>query len=104
MNLARELYEELADPDDAPEYKRSVARRQVSIPIDIELDGKVCRSIADTRDVTPTSMGIISRLDLPERKRIRIRRDENSPWCEAVVVHCVGTVGAYKIGLDMVAD
>ncbi len=104
MNLARELYEELKDPIDAPEYKRAVARRQVQIPIDLEVDGKIWRLIADTRDVTPTSMGIVSSQQLPERKRIRVRRDQNSPWSEAVVVHCVSTVGAYKIGLEMIGD
>ena len=104
MNLARELYDTLKDPVDAPEYKRSSARRKVQIPIDIELDGKVCRSVAETRDVTPTSMGILTSLELQDRQRIRVRRDQDSPWSEAVVVHCVGTVGAYKVGLEMSED
>jgi len=104
MNLAQELYDELPEPVDAPEYKRSCARRQIDIPIEIELDGKICRDIAATRDVTPTSMGILCKLELPERKRIRVRRDESSPWSEAVVVHCADTVGAYKIGLEMISD
>ena len=104
MNLARELYEGLEDPIDAPEYKRAVARRQVQIPLDLEVDGKVWHVIAETRDVTPTSMGLVTSLELPERKRIRVRRDENSPWCEAAVVHCVCTVGAYKVGLEMKED
>ncbi len=104
MNLAKELYDRLPEPVDAPEYKRSLARRQVYIPIDIELDGKVCSEIAETRDVTPTSMGIICKLELPERKRIRIRRGGSPTWSEAVVVHYVGTVGAYKIGLEMTEE
>lgn len=104
MNLAKELYDRLPEPVDAPEYKRSVARRQVHIPIDIELDGRICAEIAETRDVTPTSMGILCKLELPERKRIRIRRSGGEAWSEAVVVHCVSTVGAYKIGLEIIEE
>lgn len=104
MNLAQELHDELPEPAGALEYKRSAARRQINVPIEIELDGRICREIASIRDVTPTSMGILCKLELPERKRVRVRRDENSPWSEAIVVHCATTVGAYKIGLEMVGD
>ena len=104
MNLAQELYEELPEPVDAPEYKRAFARRKIDIPIEIELDGRICREIAMIRDVTPTSIGLVCKIALPDRKRVRVRRDENSPWSDAVVVHCASTIGAYKIGLEMVSD
>jgi hypothetical protein len=104
MNLARDLYEQLPEPEDAPEYKRSLARRQLRVPIDIEIDGKVSREIAETRDVTPTSMGITCKMELPERARVRVSLAFEGEWSEAVVVHCATTVGAYKIGLEMVEE
>jgi hypothetical protein len=104
MNLARELYEQLPEPYDAPEYKRSAARRQLRVPIDIELDGKVSHEIAETRDVTPTSMGITCKIELPAHKHVRVCLAGEGDWSEAVVVHCAATIGAYKIGLEMLEE
>ena len=104
MNLARELYEESDDPEDAHVKTRRKEVRRVTPdePIDLEIDGKVYRFTAEARDAGTQSIGIVSKMPIKDGSYIRVRRaSTEGEWNEAQVIHCTDTVGGYKIGLQI---
>lgn len=103
VKLASDLYAQAGPGSEEPapnEWRRSVARRLVRAPVEIECPGKPTVR-AHTLNASPDSMCVLSRTKLDVHDRVRVRlMYERGGWHSATVVHCTGTVGGFKVGLN----
>ena len=97
-NVAAEIYAEIGDSS-CSEWRRRHPRRDVRVPLDVEIGRRVFRGY--TQNVGPNSMSLICRVPAEMHSQIRIRRAlEDSPWSVGCVRHCTGTFGGHKIGVE----
>jgi len=82
--------------------KRTQVRFEWTRPMEMMVDGKM--HYIYSRDINEEGIGLTCRERLHDHSRVHIRRDSNDPWVPARVAHCTQTVGAFKIGIQLVFD
>ena len=83
-------------------YKRAHPRYAWNRPMELLMDGKT--QYVYSRDISESGIGLVCRHRLHEGMHVGIRRDANDPWIPTSVAHCTQTVGAFKIGAELVFE
>lgn len=78
--------------------KRRVRRWSWNNSMEMRLDGQTHFVYAE--DLSPLSIGIVSRVAMKPNQQIELRRDESEDWVHATVKQVIETVGGYRVGLS----
>ena len=82
--------------------KRANPRYTWKRPIELLVDDRIF--YVYSRDISEDGIGLTCRHRLGEGTYVRVRRDSNDSWVPARVAHCTDTVGAFKVGVELMFD
>lgn len=87
---------------DAYQAKRKSLRASWRQPMELLVDDKLV--YVQSSDVGEGGIGLVTKLRLPRKKTVLLRRNDREPWVRCHVIHTTATVGSYKVGMELAFD
>ena len=87
---------------DTYEAKRRDARCSWRQPMELRIGDEI--NYVQCRDISAGGIGLTSKCVLERDQEVHIRRGEHEPWIRCHVTHVTRTIGAFKVGVELVFD
>lgn len=87
---------------DAYEAKRSAARCTWPHPLELRIGEEIL--YVQCRDICEGGVGLVCKRNLKHDQSVYIRRSDAEPWVKCRVAHVTGSIGSFKVGVELSFD